>query len=926
VPGGRSRPVETDHDSAEEEAVHVPERAIRREPRAWLAALLVAAGLGASTISTAAKPRKAGAAAGAARVRSLAETVREARPIPGLVTFYREPDKLYMLLPAELDGAPLGFSAVLVGAAGDFLPRGSSLETQLVRWRRVGDHLVLRKENLDFRGAAGSALAAALEASFADSPVHSAKLVPLSDDPAPLLIDATGLFGPQLAEILSERSGYAARPEDAVLVSLRAFPDNVVARVSYTFRRGPSVAAAGGEAGFARFLRPGRLPDPRSAEIVVDYHFYRLREDGYEPRFADERIGAMTHEYKDYSELDGRDTLFRHAVLRWDVRKADPAAAVSPAAEPITFYLDPSIPAAWRPLVRQGALWWNTAFERVGLRDAVRVLDAPDDPAWDPADLHHSVIYWNLADDLVFSGMAGPSLVDPRTGQVLQANVYLNGEFFSFALNRYLVYSWWRAPEPGAEAELARARRELLAARRGRPDACDRQASFSSQLAFARLVLLARGQLLPGTPEAERFAREAFLELVAHEVGHALGLPHNWKASLVSRWADVRDGRVSGRVDSATPPGATLPLFSASVMDYNPIYLAPRGAAQGDYFLQQLGPYDDLAIEYLYRPLDGLSAAERARELERIASRAETEPGLVYDDGRLGSIDPTSNSDDFGDEPLAFAESRLRVIREELLPRLPELVLAEGHDYSLLRQALDAAIFSVAMDYVDLAARHVGGQVVLRRVAGSAAGAGGPPPIRPVTAALQRQALDVLDREVFADGAFALPPETMALLKADLLPDWNYPWRYASDYHLGSRVAGLYEAALATLLEPARLARVIDNERRVAAAADRFLLPELFERLERSTFGDLAAGPPSADRRALGRALVARLVGLALEPERGTPAEASQLATRSLRRIADRMEAALAREGMDPTTEAHFADLARRARRTLEASIELSID
>ena len=150
--------------------------------------------------------------------------------------------------------------------------------------------------------------------------------------------------------------------------------------------------------------------------------------------------------------------------------------------------------------------------------------------------------------------------------------------------------------------------------------------------------------------------------------------------------------------------------FSASVMDYNPIYLAPAGAPQGDFFMQDLGAYDDLSVEYIYKPLEHLTEEERARELDRIASRAETEPGLVFDAGVLGDIDPTSNSDDYGDDPLAFAESRLRMIQEEVLPRLPELVLTEGHDYNLLRQALDSAIFSVAMDYVDMAARQVGGQ------------------------------------------------------------------------------------------------------------------------------------------------------------------------------------------------------------------------
>lgn len=863
-------------------------------------------------ISAAAAPPGGGDEGG----KSLADTVRGTEKLPGLVTFYRAPGKLWLEVPQGLLGQQLGLAVVLVDAAGDWMPRGQTFDNSVITWERQGDRLVLKKENIQFRTAEGSLLHPTVEATFPASPVFLADLTQLSDRPAPLLVDAKRLFGQDLAVLLPPESGFAASPDDATLVSLKAFPDNVVARVSYRFRR----QERGGQEDGRRFgnARASRLADPRFLEAIVEYHLFRLPDDGYRPRKADERIGSFVDAYKDYTDIDQRDSAFRHIAQRWDVRPSDPSKPVSPAVEPITFYVDHGVPKEWRPLVHEGALWWNRAFEKVGISNAVRILDRPDDPSWDPADLHHSVIWWNLTDNLNFSGMAGPSIVDPRTGKVLKANVWINGEFPSFALHRYLVYAWWRAPEPGAEAGfaagLAADRAEALRELRRDRQFCDRAASFSSQMAFARLVLQSRGILKPGTPEAERFAREAFKELIAHEVGHALGFPHNWKASLVASQQAVDSGKLTGRTSTG--------IFSTSVMDYDPIYLAPKGAPQGDYFLQEVGPYDDLAVEYIYRPFPNLSPEQEARELDRIAAKAEVQPGLIYDSGELNDMDPTTNADDFGDDPLAFAESRLSILRQEVLPRLPELVLEEGHDYNILRQALDSAIFSVAMDYIDMSARHVGGQVLLRRVATSpAAPKGGPLPVTPVAPDVQRRALKVLDEQVFADGAFAFSPETLATLKADLLFDWNYPWRYASDYNVATRIAGLYDAALGALFHPARLARVLDNERRTQEKP--FTLPELFSHLEATAFGGLGPSAKlSQDRRSLQRLLVAHLTKLALTPEKGTPAEASQVAASTLRSISRRI-GKTATSAMDGYTRAHLEDLDARIRRTLEAGTEV---
>jgi hypothetical protein len=905
-----------------------------------VAALMLCMTLAAASAAAAPRRKDPAPPEQGGRGKPFAQIVKDHEKLEGILTLYRGPEHLYAEIPQDLFGRPLGLTGMLVNALGDWSIRGSGIETQVVSFARVGEKVLLAKKNLAYRADSGSPFRHAVETSFPDSPVFLAEAIPTSETRTQTLVDLLPLFSPDLIEILPERSGYSASPDDATLAQVRVHRDNLVVRVVYRFRRSERPRAGGGEEegggpGAGREISP-RLPDPRFVEVTVDYNLYRLPEDGFRARPADERIGGFETPYKDYTDVERRDSAFRYRLARWKVEKSDASAPVSPAREPITFFIDRATPPEWRPHVREAALWWNASFEKIGIRDAIRVLDQPDDPGWDPTDLHHSMIYWNLSDDLLFSGLAGPMVSDPRTGQVLKGNVYLNGEFPSFTRNRYLVYAWWRAPQEPLGADPFRLPAAPLVSRATQakglqgtlrfPYGCDRGASFSSQIAFARLALQARGVLGRKPAETDRFAREAFAELVAHEVGHALGFSHNFKASLSLPAADLNAGRGTG--DPGSRP------FAASVMDYNPVHLSPPGMPQGDYFLHGVGPYDDLLVEYIYRPFPSLSPEEEARELDRIARRAETTPGLMYDDGPLSALDPTSNTDDLGDDPLRFAEERLRVIQEEVLPRIGELVLAESHDFNLIRQALDAAIFSVTLDYVDIAARNVGGQTALRVVA---RGDGTLPahPITPVDPETQRRALSLLERRIFDPGAFRSTPELLSLLKADLLFDWNYPYRFGSDYSFESRVAYVYDAALATLLQPRRLARILDNERRGRAGQKPFTIPELFGSLSGIAFdgperiGTERAGATSipARRRTLQRLLVGRLTGLVVEPGKGTPPESVQVARDALRQIRAqirRVTAAPQRVGsLDGYSRAHLHDLEAGIDRVLDAKIEL---
>jgi hypothetical protein len=407
-----------------------------------------------------------------------------------------------------------------------------------------------------------------------------------------------------------------------------------------------------------------------------------------------------------------------------------------------------------------------------------------------------------------------------------------------------------------------------------------------------------------------------------HEVGHTLGLRHNFKGSAFRPLADFNDVAKTSREGGST-----------SVMDYIPANIMPAGTTQGEYYAARLGPYDVWAIEYGYRPLGGASPDAERRELQKIAERSG-EPALAYatdEDTEPGDPDPFSNRFDLGSDPVEFARTRAELVAQ-LMPKIAERLTAKEADgstpgYERVRQAF-GVLLTAHGQAMTFASRLVGGVTASRSHRGDP---NAPPPFAVIDAATQREALAVVEKGMLAAEPFTFPPELLNQLVPTRWSHWGSDAVSREDYPVHDVVLMWQDRTLGRLLDPVTLERIRDGELKVSADQDAFTVAELLERLSAAVMtevttvgpGDYTVRKPAIAslRRGLQRAYVSRLCGLVLGT--AAPADAQAVAAARLRDLSASIKALLAKNDvrLDDYTRAHLVDLDARITKTLDATV-----
>jgi Met-zincin/Domain of unknown function (DUF5117)/Domain of unknown function (DUF5118) len=847
----------------------------------------------------------------------------------GLFTLYRndKSGKLYLeLFPEQLNRNYMTTMTLESAIGQRGLYSGVPVGEFLFNFRRVNNTVQLVIPNTYVRAEPGSPIARTVARSFSDSPIETMKVITTREDKKSVLVELNSTFLgdlPGLKPVVSEILGglYNIDPNRTYFGTLKNFPKNVEIESVYGYAGGES-----GEGGLPSFL--SALPDNRAFEMKVRYSLSAIPgKNGYRPRLADDRIGYFLTAFRSFGRESVRQPFVRY-INRWHLEKADPLLPLSPPVKPITYWLENTIPLEYRDALRNGILMWNEAYEKIGFKNAIEVKQMPDNADWDPADVRYNTIRWFTSTDAAFA--MGPSRVNPLTGEILDADIIIDANFIRSLKQEFrsLIEINQDRNQPFIGALMGDRNlcqdtptitkdfkkikpKPVMPLRFGNhglnlQDLCYGMGGMQ-QFATGQMTLSVLQNALPSDQSQKDYINEFLSELVAHEVGHTLGLRHNFQASTMLKPEELNNTEITRKKGLA-----------ASVMDYNAVNLAPQGTKQGDYYTKKIGPYDEWAIAYGYSTFTD-PQAERDF-LSKLASRS-SEPDLAYstDEDVAPGLNPKVQRFDMSGDLLTYSQWQFDNARA-MWSRLDQRLPLQGESFNDLRIAFNG-VFSYYFGYATKLTDYIGGQYFNRSRFGDAAGR---IPFESVSLADQRKALDLIRRNVFDEKAFQFSPDLLNKLAPSRWNHWGtLPSSFKLDYPVLDRLLFLQTLTLVQLTDYDRLTRLSEGE--LKNPAQTLTVPELFDSLQSSIWSELFKGDDtvkiSTVRRGLQRQHMNLLIAIALR-QYDAPEDAQTVVRYEMKQLRNSLNSAIKKvDSKDIYTLAHLEETRDRLSKAIDAPL-----